>query len=275
MSKWRPAPSCIYVMGDIHGNYKALVRILNRILPLRDEDEIVFLGDYIDRGPDSAKVVDALMKLLAKYPEQVTCLMGNHEWVMLAALGVTHPNTPTEMSPAEVWLRNGGQKTIVSYATMAKTDLKSALSIPLHRVRSLIPPAHLKFLVNTYQFYELGTDIFVHAAIDPAQPLDNQHPDVLLWDRSLYKLALKHINAGLDMPWDNRIICGHSYNGPVIHPKYMMLDSSGQGKLLCAELNSMEGFYAVAGQSRMVKADLGNTTKPPGTIFKGKFRRIS
>lgn len=275
MSKWRPAPSCIYVMGDIHGNYKALVKVLNRILPLRKDDEIVFLGDYIDRGPDSAKVIDALVRLCKKYPEQITCLTGNHEWLLMAALGITHPNVPDDISPAEVWLCNGGQKTILSYALMANVELKSALSMPLHRVRKLIPPDHVNFLLNTYLYYELGDYTFVHAACEPEQPLDNQSNDVLLWDRSLYHLALKHIGAGLDMPWDKTIICGHSYNGPVIHQKYMMLDTSGKSKLLCMDLNSMEGFYASAGQTRMVKADLNETTKPPGTIFKGGFRRIT
>lgn len=275
MSKWRPAPSCIYVIGDIHGNYRALVKVLNRILPLRKDDEIVFLGDYIDRGPDSAKTVDALMRLCKKYPKQITCLMGNHEWLILASLGIIRPKIPLDLSPAEVWLTNGGQKTILSYASFTEVDLKDALSMPLHRMRKLIPESHFKFLLNTYLYYELNDYVFVHAGCEPGQSLENQSSDVLLWDRSLYNLVLKHIRVGLDMPWDKTIICGHSYNGPVIHPKYMMLDTSGRNKLLCAELNSMEGFYAVAGQTRMVKADLNETTKPPGTIFKGRFRRIT
>ena len=74
MSKWRPSSENIYVIGDIHGKYSALKLILNRILPIRKQDLLIFLGDYVDRGPDSYNVINELIKLKNKY-DNVICLL--------------------------------------------------------------------------------------------------------------------------------------------------------------------------------------------------------
>jgi serine/threonine protein phosphatase 1 len=273
MSKWRPAPECIYVIPDIHGHYSCLDQVLGRILPLRPNDQIVFLGDYVDRGPDSHKVIDKLVELTDEYDKQVTCLMGNHEWLFMASVGLTNPITPPRMpSPLQIWLEHGGINTIQSYCDSigcANLGIDDYRSFPIHRIKDIIPDKHKDFLFNKiYSSYEYDNYIFVHAGCDPTQSLDNQPNDILLWDRSLYNLALSCIVKGREMPWKKTVVTGHNYNGPIITPNFMMLDCSGRQRLLCTELNSMEGFYAFSGRTRMLRANLEETTKLPKYITK-------
>lgn len=257
MSKWRPSENNLYVIGDIHGNYDCLRLILNRITPLRKGDEIVFLGDYIDRGPDSAKVIDKLCRINNKY-ENITCLSGNHEWLMKASVGLTHPLTsPLALTPEQIWLSNGGIPTILSYAKMKGLNRQDAMSIPLTRYKGIMPEEHKDFLLGLYSFYETDDYIFVHAGCDPNLPVEVQPDDILLWDRSLWRFVRTNYQKGNDFDWDKIIVCGHNYKGPFIHPKYMMLDVSGDnGKVMCAELNSMTAYIAEPGKQRMVSISL-------------------
>jgi serine/threonine protein phosphatase 1 len=262
MSYWRPSSECIYVIGDIHGNSDCLDAIFKRILPLRKNDELIFLGDYIDRGPDSYGVIDRLAKLSKEYKDQVVALLGNHEWLMLAALGLMKVNImPGVIPPHAVWLANGGLKFMDSYADMAGMAEEDRRYLTTSRLLKLIPQDHIDFLLNTSLYYETADYLFVHAGCDPNQPIENQTRDQIIWDRSLHEFAIRTIGTGQDFDWDNKtIVCGHNYDGPIIHPKYMMIDCSGMRKLLCVELNSMEGYYASPRQNRLVKADLKDTT---------------
>lgn len=264
MSKWRPAPECIYVIPDIHGYYSALEQILNRILPLRPDDQLIFLGDYVDRGPHSHKVLDKLVELVAEYGDQVTVLMGNHEWLFLTGIGVIDVPSPTPgvPHPLDVWMAHGGPQTIKGYCEAA--GIEDYLSLPLHRMIDIVPQSHIDLLTkNTYKCYEHGDYIFCHAGCDPTYPLEEQDDDIFLWDRSLYRTALRCIHKQVEMPWEKTVVTGHNYNGPIISPKFMMLDCSHHKKLLTVELNSMEGFYAYPGRTRMLRADLEETTKLP------------
>jgi len=134
MSKWRPAPECIYVIPDIHGYNDCLDQILSRILPLRPNDQLVFLGDYVDRGPDSDKVLDNLCDLTEKYGDQVTCIMGNHEWLFLASIGaIKVERNPLSTPPINVWLAHGGVNTIKSYCDRA--GIEDYQTFQIHRIK--------------------------------------------------------------------------------------------------------------------------------------------
>jgi serine/threonine protein phosphatase 1 len=257
MSKWRPSKKNIYVIGDIHGKYSSLKMILSRITPLRKQDELIFLGDYIDRGPDSDKVIQTLINLKNKY-SNITFLSGNHEKLLLASLGLSKSCIPTRNGiapmPENLWLSNGGNYTIFSYAKMKNMSPKEALSIPLKRYINIIPEEHLDFFQSLYSYYEHSDYVFVHAGCDPYIELSKQEESILLWDRSLWNFMRNNKNA--DVSWGKPIICGHNYYGPFYNSKYIMLDASSSNRVICAELNSMTAYLSEYGKDRMVFCDL-------------------
>ena len=143
----------VFAVGDIHG-YSSKLRGLLDQLVIRDDDTLVFLGDYVDRGPDSRGVVDILMGLQAKMPERCICLMGNHEDMMLDHWKQTHDYHRTEIDLSGIanygtgsWLKIGGDKTLESYA-------------------GEIPEEHLLFLSTLPLTYETEDYIFVHAGLN-------------------------------------------------------------------------------------------------------------
>ncbi len=98
-----------YAIGDIHGCDDLLVRLLAQIARHASDRpyRLVFLGDYIDRGPDSASVIDTVRDLQDRWPDRVTCLMGNHEAMLLEVLA----------DPSKIlwWLQNGGDAALASF----------------------------------------------------------------------------------------------------------------------------------------------------------------
>lgn len=265
MSKFRPIPTdCIYVIPDIHGRSDELQLILDRIIPLRNninaKDKLIFLGDYIDRGNNSPKVLDILIDLHKKYRDQVVFLKGNHESLLLMSVGRDPPYVdPFKPSPYSVWFKNGGDQTILQYANLAGLDIKNAGTLSQDRAISIINSEHINFLYKeTILYHEIDQYVFVHAGCDPFKPLNEQDSEVLMWDRSLFEFVKRmHLNK-TELPWDKTIITGHNYTGPYIdqNGKFMMLDCSTRKKLLLLELNSMTGFYAGFGKKRLVKAKL-------------------
>jgi serine/threonine protein phosphatase 1 len=246
MSKWRPAPECIYVIPDIHGKFHELSLILARITPLRSGDKIIFLGDYIDRGPYSDKVLDKLISLKEKYGDDIITLKGNHEWLLLASLGKEKfvPSLPGTPTPYAVWMRNGGTNTISSYLLRQNREIKDIFTVSSNFVSKLIPNEHIDFLLNLSFYYETEDYIFVHAGCDPFIPMNNQDDGLFLWDRSLYECVVRLKSKGIESSWKKTIICGHAANGPFIADNYIMLDGSISKKLYVLELNSMKISYA-------------------------------
>ncbi len=154
--------SVTYTVGDIHGSLgkmQALVEACRRHADGRAM-RFVFLGDYIDRGPDSASVVRAMMALQDELQERLIALMGNHEAWLLAVLdGVAQERG---------WLFNGGAQTLLSYGVRAASDL---------------PRAHLEWMRSLRLSYDDGRRLFVHAGVNPDKPLDAQAEHDLLWIR--------------------------------------------------------------------------------------------
>jgi len=113
----------LYAVGDIHGRLEKLERLL-AALPLQPEDRLVFLGDYVDRGPDSRGVVDRLIRVAAERP--CVFLMGNHESMFLDFLG--WQGAPYFGS--DVFLVNGGTETLVSYDWFEREPAGSSFRLP-------------------------------------------------------------------------------------------------------------------------------------------------
>lgn len=162
----------IYAIGDIHGCLKALKELVAQ-LPLKAGDEVVFLGDYIDRGPDSKGVLDYLLQ--NKQPGW-HFLRGNHEQMLLEWLG-----TPNPLAAAN-WLLNGGHQTLQSYVPKEKLDEVRGEGAHI-LLQSYIPHTHVEFLNALPYTYETRDFYFCHAGINLDKPLGAQEPDDLLWIR--------------------------------------------------------------------------------------------
>jgi serine/threonine protein phosphatase 1 len=170
----------LLAIGDIHGCSQALHGLLDAVRPQR-EDLIVTLGDYIDRGPDSAGVLTRLIELRRSH--RVVSLLGNHEMMMLAA----------RQSAGEwaMWHGYGGKETLQSYAT-------PSCAATLEDV----PVEHWEFMETACRdWYEAETHFFVHANAYPEIPLDEQPRSMLLWE-SLTE-APPHCSGKI-------MVCGHT-----------------------------------------------------------------
>lgn len=168
-----------YAIGDIHGEVGLLRTLLDRIvddcerLP-QAEIHFIFLGDYVDRGPDSKGVVE----LLTQYRSLETnfhFLKGNHEDAMLAIIDGNEDDLPG-------WLRFGGRQTLASYGI---SERAVAMGGPFLRAEfaEKMPAHHLEFLTGLDIKVELGDYLFVHAGIKPEVALDRQDDRDLMWIR--------------------------------------------------------------------------------------------
>jgi serine/threonine protein phosphatase 1 len=157
-----------YAIGDIHGRQALLAPLLERIAvhAAGRAHRLVFLGDYIDRGPDSADVLARLRELQGRARDRVTCLMGNHEWLLVVA----HDDPRQE----EWWLANGGDMTLASYGVRGVRDMPADV---VDWCRSL--PTH----------HEAGRRYYVHAGVRPGVSLAKQSEQDKLWIREPFLSA--------------------------------------------------------------------------------------
>jgi serine/threonine protein phosphatase 1 len=173
-------------IGDIHGCSLALSTLLEVITP-GQEDILVPLGDFIDRGPDSRGVLDQIIALRERCT--VVPLMGNHEEMLLAAL--------RDRIALRLWLSEGGRETIASYTTRLRQPTHPGSLV------NLIPEEHLFFLQACRPFYQTDTHLFVHAGYIPERPLEEQPVEVLRWQFVNPQWARPHCSG-------NVAIVGHS-----------------------------------------------------------------
>lgn len=170
-----PEGLALYAVGDIHGRADLLDRLHRAIRADAEtrgaaERRIVYLGDYIDRGADSAGVVDRLVDgPLPGFGAVHLC--GNHEDFLLRFL--------TDESVAPHWLHNGGDATLASYGLAAEGDWTRLQ----RNLRRALPRRHLAFLEGLALTHAAGDYLFVHAGIRPGLPLDRQRREDLLWIR--------------------------------------------------------------------------------------------
>ncbi len=172
----------IYAIGDIHGFADHLEALLGMIVadlaaspPV--EAEVVFLGDYIDRGPASAAVLDRLAR--RDVPLPFVALRGNHEALLIDALA-----DPAGMAH---WCRSGGDATLASYGiNLPRRASGKALALARDALQERMPEQHRRFLAETALHYAASPYTFVHAGMRPGVPLDQQSADDLLWIRDAF-----------------------------------------------------------------------------------------
>lgn len=174
----RPAPGRlppglrVYAVGDIHGCSDKLLRLHRRIADdaaarPAQQTRLVHLGDYVDRGPDTAGVLSRLIEAGPAIP--TVNLLGNHEQMMLDAVTGGTPELFAQ------WLQNGGRAALKSWA-IPPTVAPGAL-------RHLIPSGPLAFLRTLDLYHCAGSYVFVHAGLRPGRTLAQQTPEDLLWIR--------------------------------------------------------------------------------------------
>lgn len=180
-----PPGTRLYAIGDIHGRLDLLLRLHELIVadaaasPAKRR-VLIYIGDYIDRGPDSAGVIDLLLdRPLPGF--EIVHLLGNHEDTLL--------QFPDDMAVGPSWLTYGGVATLASYAVEVPPGSwrdERELRRLQGEVRRRIPRRHLEFMRNLPLTHVEGDYLFVHAGIRPGVPLERQERDDLLWIRDAF-----------------------------------------------------------------------------------------
>ncbi len=231
MARFRPPPGTrLYVVGDIHGRADLLARVQEMIQ--RDAENaperrkvVVYLGDYVDRGPHSAQVIDRLIERplsAADAAVEEVHLIGNHEAMMLSFL-----DDPRE---GPLWLLNGGDATMASYgldlaAPGARLGSLDALSEAL---RAAVPAPHRRFLAELAYWHREGGYLMVHAGIRPGVPVEQQSARDLLWIRGEFLES--------DVDHGVMVVHGHTIvERPQVRPNRIGIDTGARftGCLTC------------------------------------------
>ena len=180
----RPAPPPgmrIYVVGDIHGRDDLLEEIAKAIrsdlASAPSERLTILLGDYVDRGPGSAKVVGRLAD--GDFPTPILALRGNHEQMLLQFL--------EDPSKLDAWRRYGGLETLYSYGVDVSESMRGqGFETACEALLAAMPEAHRRFLETTEPYAAFGDYFFCHAGVRPGVPLDRQRPEDLMWIRERF-----------------------------------------------------------------------------------------
>jgi serine/threonine protein phosphatase 1 len=227
-----------YAIGDIHGRNDLLERMHERIVAdhsLRHANEpavIVYLGDYIDRGADSAGVIDTIMRGVPGF--EIVCLKGNHEQWLLDCLMTDERYVWT------AWLENGGEETLSSFGLRFRRREYD----PLVLVRA-VGTKRLGWLDKLQLYHRAGDYLFVHAGIVPGRPLEEQEEKDLLWIR----------RAFLDSDEDHGFCVVHGHTPteqPELKPNRIGVDTgpTWYGNLTAVVLGEPEGprFITISGE---------------------------
>jgi serine/threonine protein phosphatase 1 len=217
-----PSGQRVYAVGDIHGCLDRLVGLHEMIAediaarPV-EQTTLVHLGDYVDRGTDSAQVIDWLINQPPVPADKFINLMGNHELMMLSAVVGADKEAPDH------WLMNGGADSLLSWGIDR--------TVPPAMWAGRIPRQHLIFLRDLAVFHHIGPYMFVHAGIRPGIPLDQQTKQDMLWIREPF-LSSRNDHGAV-------IVHGHTpKREPVVLPNRIAIDTGAVlgGALTCVVL---------------------------------------
>lgn len=215
-----PDDSILYAVGDIHGRSDLLDALMDSIRQdrRRQPDKsatLVFLGDYVDRGPDSKGVLERMIAIQADPAFSTTALRGNHELYLLAFL------QDPEAKGSLGWLDYGGRETLSSYGIRAPLPGASAedwrdVGVAL---KAAMPESHLAFLSGTSLMAQYGPYVFVHAGVRPGIPLDDQDAE----DLTMIRKPFLHARQPLR---DRVVVFGHTvFEKPVLERWKVGLDT--------------------------------------------------
>ena len=194
-------PGRTFAIGDIHGDLASLAKLFGRLPELAADDTVVFLGDYIDRGPDSAGVVAWVREFVHKTPAKVVCLRGNHEdgWLRVASGG-----WPEFVIPVP----NGCLATLRSYRnqTVQENELPTREELLTMQSGEFLPDEVVDWMNALPYWYEDEHAIYVHAGLVERDgrwlhPNETDNPSQLLWVRTM---------RFFEGYRGKRVVCGHT-----------------------------------------------------------------
>lgn len=226
----------VYVIGDIHGcveEPEILITYLEENENITENDLIVFLGDYIDRGKTTRQVIDLMLEVKSRFPA-TRFLKGNHEDMLLDFLGFSG-------NLGESFLYNGGVETLQSYGI--------SVFAPPQEIVNTLPPEHFKFFCELESILYIPDDKFVcvHAGLHPLRDLNSQTDDEVLWIRQEF---LRNIHA---FPFT--VIFGHTPHKDVFfHMPYKIGIDTGLvfgNKLSCYEITTGTIFQIARGSKQV------------------------
>jgi serine/threonine protein phosphatase 1 len=221
-----------YVIGDIHGCLEELAHLIEG-LPLEPGDRLVFLGDYVDRGPDSRGVLTYILNLQKRDELELICLKGNHEDMFMAYLGLPGQH-------GDMFLYNGGLATLYSYGVKPK-------QVSADGILAEIAAEHIEFLKSLKRYFVMEPFIFVHAGIHPLKPLEQQTDTDLLWIRNEF---ISHPHR---LPYT--VVFGHTPRNSVLFdlPYKIGLDTGlvYGNKLSCLEVVDKSLYQISRGQKQV------------------------
>lgn len=196
-------------IGDLHGHWIQLQELMNKLINEHgikpDKDTFVFLGDYVDGGPDTKKVIDWLIQSKKDHPHW-KFLYGNHEDLLLDALNPAHPIYHS----FHLWWNQGGRATMNSYLKDSNlTKYEESLANPIH----VIPPDHIIFLTDLETYCEDEKYFYVHGGVNWNNSIEwakkNMSRYDMIWERDFIHSNYKY---------EKKIIFGHTIQTPGLKP---------------------------------------------------------
>ena len=224
--------SRVLAIGDVHGMYEKLTKLMDKISFHPEEELLIFLGDYIDRGSASVRCLQYIFDLQQQYPESVVCLLGNHEVMMSSYLAKNRCSYNSLIADyADAWLENGG------FATLQQLNEMDA------EKRNIL----LDWATNLPVKFQYQEYFFCHAGVDPDVPLVVQNEFDMLWRRQQWWEQYKG---------EETVVVGHTpvqkvkkqteqarkMPKPLFFPNHVIMCDTGAymqgGKLSCVDVLS-------------------------------------
>lgn len=233
-------PNRLFAVGDIHACKAELGHLLDYLVgqeQITKSDVVVFIGDYIDRGPDSKGVIELLIQFRQSFPDSVF-LRGNHEDMLLSFLGF-------KGREGTAYLLNGGEEFLSSYGIKPKPD--EALTGT--HVQEQLPPDHLAFFQSLTAYLITSEWMFAHAGVNPLRDVRHQVPADLFWIRDEF---IENIHY-----FKRVVVFGHTpYEDILFHLPYKIGIDTGLvygNRLSCIEVRSRVTYQIRRGETKIEK----------------------
>ena len=242
-----PPGTLLYVIGDIHGRADLLRRLVELLRADSAERSpggrpmLMFLGDYVDRGPASREVLDEMVRLKSDDWFKVYCLCGNHDQFLLDVID--------RPSMGAMWLNFGGGATLASYGVRPpQSGNPAAWATACEELGEAMPEEHLEFLRNTSLYSIFGDYVFVHAGVRPGVPLNRQDANDLTAIREAFL-------ASADPAPGRVVVFGHTpFREPLVQPRKIGLDTGAfaTGRLTALALQDGERRFLQTGNPNRI-----------------------